>query len=131
MNIIRKIIDVQKEESWFKNWTLGTSALNAHSEDVYPSKATQSFLLLRNDEIRWNNLPDTPEKICVFRKKFSKMFCFIGCGWHNYRAIEEMRNNWLTHTQNTTHDSPKVMRTTVLRNNWFIILFSIWMFGRL
>ena len=31
----------------------GTSTLNAHSEDVYPSKTTRSLLILGNDEIRW------------------------------------------------------------------------------
>ena len=62
---MRKIVDVPKEDSWSKNWTLGTPALNARLEDVFPYKEIQSLLLLKNYEIRRNNLTDTPENLSL------------------------------------------------------------------
>lgn len=50
-----------------KSW--GTPTLNVHLEDVLPSKTTKRLLLLRNDEIRWNNLPDMPEALPLWKRE--------------------------------------------------------------
>ena len=46
----------------------GTLALNGYSCEDFPSRTTESCLLLRKEEIRSNTWPETPKELSLWRR---------------------------------------------------------------
>ena len=67
--------------------------------------------------------------IRVFRKVFSKQFCFIRCRRQDLWVIEQRRYSRFTFTENTNSNSPKVPRAKFLVSNGLFCFIRLCTFG--
>ena len=94
---------------------------HTYSRDFGVQEIFWSFSLVLEGKIIADNKRDTQIiKIRVFRKRFSKQFCFITCKRHHFQAVEQSRYSRFSFVENTNSNFPKVLRTNLVGSDGLI-----------